>query len=78
VEKDAVPTRALEPASAIDDQNLPGEMRTTITLRKVSFGTEMHIVQDGIPEVIPIEACYLGWQESLALLALLVEAEIPG
>lgn len=61
-----------------DDPNLPGEMKTTITLTKVSVGTELNIVQEGIPDVIPPEACCLGWQESLILLAKLVEAEIPG
>ena len=61
-----------------DDPNLPGEMRVTITLKKVSVGTELNIVQEGIPDVIPPEACCLGWQESLTLLAKLVEAEIPG
>ncbi len=60
-----------------DDVNLPGEMKTTVTLAKVSCGTELNVVQEGIPEAIPTEACYLGWQESLALLAKLVEAEIP-
>ncbi len=60
-----------------DDPNLPGEMQTTITLTKVSCGTELNIVQEGVPAVIPAEACYLGWQESLALLAKLVEPEIP-
>ena len=60
-----------------DDPNLPGEMQTTISLKKVSCGTELNIVQEGIPDVIPPEACCLGWQESLALLAKLVEAEIP-
>ena len=60
-----------------DDPNLPGEMQTTITLTKVSCGTELNIVQEGVPAVIPAEACYLGWQESLALLAKLVESEIP-
>jgi uncharacterized protein YndB with AHSA1/START domain len=59
-----------------DDPNLPGEMQTTITLKKVSCGTELNIVQEGLPEVIPPEACCLGWQESLTLLAQLVEAEI--
>ena len=59
-----------------DDPNLPGEMQTTITLEKVSVGTEMSIVQEGVPSVIPAEACYMGWQESLILLAKLVEAEI--
>jgi len=61
-----------------DDPNLPGEMRTTIQLKKVMTGTEVSIVQAGIPAVIPTEMCYLGWQESLQLLALLVEPEIPG
>jgi uncharacterized protein YndB with AHSA1/START domain len=61
-----------------DDPNLPGEMETTIEFTKVSVGTELHIVQAGVPEMIPVEACYLGWQESLKLLAFLVEAEIPG
>src|SRR2546428_1365936 len=60
-----------------DDPNLAGEMRVTVTLKKVSVGTELSIVQEGIPDVIPPEACYLGWQESLTLLARLVEAEIP-
>jgi uncharacterized protein YndB with AHSA1/START domain len=60
-----------------DDPNLAGEMKTTITLKKVSCGTEVNIVQEGIPPAIPAEACYLGWQESLILLAKLVEAEIP-
>src|SRR5262245_44738494 len=60
-----------------DDPNLPGEMQTTITLKKVSVGTEVSIVQEGVPAVIPAEACYLGWQESLTLLAKLVEAQIP-
>ena len=59
-----------------DDPNLPGEMQTTVTLREVSCGTELSVVQEGIPEVIPLEACYLGWQESLTLLAKLVEPEI--
>jgi uncharacterized protein YndB with AHSA1/START domain len=61
-----------------EDPNLPGEMQTTIILKKVFCGTEFSAVQEGIPEVIPTEACYLGWQESLTLLAKLVEAEIPG
>lgn len=60
-----------------DDPNLPGEMRVTITLKKVSCGTELNVVQEGVPDVIPVEACYLGWQESLILLARLVEPEIP-
>ena len=61
-----------------DDPNLPGEMQATISLKPVSCGTELNIVQEGLPGVIPPEACYLGWQESLGLLADLVEAEIPG
>ena len=60
-----------------DDPNMPGEILTTITLTKVSCGTEVNIVQEGVPPAIPAEACYLGWQESLILLAKLVEAEIP-
>jgi uncharacterized protein YndB with AHSA1/START domain len=60
-----------------DDPALPGEMRVTITLRKVDCGTELQIVQEGLPAVIPLESCYLGWQESLSQLAQLVEAEIP-
>lgn len=62
---------------AFDDPNLPGQMRTTYTLTKVSVGTEVSITQEGVPDVIPAEACYLGWQESLILLAKLVEPEIP-
>jgi uncharacterized protein YndB with AHSA1/START domain len=60
-----------------DDPNLPGEMQVTVTLKEVSCGTELNVVQEGVPDVIPAEACYLGWQESLILLAKLVEAEIP-
>ena len=60
-----------------DDPNMPGEIQTTITLKKVSCGTEVSIMQEGVPATIPAEACYLGWQESLILLAKLVEAEIP-
>jgi uncharacterized protein YndB with AHSA1/START domain len=60
-----------------DDPNLPGVMQVTITLKNVSCGTEVNITQEGVPDIIPAEACYLGWQESLALLAKLVEAEIP-
>jgi len=59
-----------------DDPNLPGEIQTTITFKKISCGTELNILQEGVPAVIPAEACYLGWQESLALLAKLVEAEV--
>jgi Activator of Hsp90 ATPase homolog 1-like protein len=60
-----------------EDPNLPGEMQVTVYLKKVSVGAELNIVQEGVPDVIPHEACYLGWQESLTLLAKLVEAEIP-
>lgn len=60
-----------------DDPNLPGEMHTTVSIRQVSCGAELSVVQEGIPAAIPKEDCYLGWQESLTLLALLVEAEIP-
>jgi uncharacterized protein YndB with AHSA1/START domain len=73
-----VPHERLRYTDRFDDANLPGEMITAITLAKVSCGTELTAVQEGIPEAIPTEACYLGWQESLALLARLVEAEIPG
>ena len=59
------------------DPNLPGEMQTTVTLRQVSCGTELIVVQEGVPDAIPLEMCYLGWQESLAQLATLVEPEIP-
>jgi uncharacterized protein YndB with AHSA1/START domain len=69
------PTR-LRYTGVFDDPNLPGAMQTTIELREVFCGTELNVVQEGIPEVIPPEACYLGWQESLLLLAQLVEAEI--
>lgn len=71
------PHERIRHTDEFDDPNLPGEMQTTITLRKVSCGTEVHIVQEGVPEAIPPEACYLGWQESLILLAKLVEPEIP-
>ena len=60
-----------------DDPNLPGEMQTTVILKQVSCGTELNVVQEGLPEAIPLEMCYLGWQESLAQLAKLVEPEIP-
>jgi uncharacterized protein YndB with AHSA1/START domain len=62
---------------AFDDSNLPGEMATTVTLRKVPVGTELSIMQESVPDIIPESACYLGWQQSLQLLAQLVEAEIP-
>jgi len=72
-----VPNERLSYVDRFDDPNLPGEMRVTVTLGKVLVGTEVHIVQQGVPDVIPAEACYLGWQESLTLPAKLVEAEIP-
>ncbi len=72
-----VPGERIRNSDRFDDPNLPGEMITTVSFTPVSCGTEVSIVQEGIPEVIPAEACYLGWQESLSLLALLVEAEIP-
>jgi uncharacterized protein YndB with AHSA1/START domain len=71
------PNACIRYSDAFDDPNLPGEIHATITLKKVSCGTELNIVQEGVPDVIPAEACYLGWQESLTLLAKLVEAEIP-
>lgn len=72
-----VPYERLRYTDIFDDPNLPGEIRVTVTLKKVSCGTEVNIVQEGVPDVIPAEACYLGWQESLILLGKLVEAEIP-
>jgi uncharacterized protein YndB with AHSA1/START domain len=71
------PHRRLRYTDKFDDPNLPGEIQVTVTLEPVSVGTEMQIVQEGLPDVIAVEACYLGWQESLTLLAMLVEAEIP-
>ena len=73
-----VPHERIRYIDKFDDPNLPGEMEVTVTLTKVSCGTEISIVQAGIPEVIPVEMCYLGWQESLVQLATLVEPEIPG
>ncbi len=72
-----VPGERIRHTDSFDDPALPGEMQTTITLRAVSCGTEVHIVQEGIPEMVPTEACYLGWQESLLLLTQLLEANIP-
>ena len=72
-----VPHERIRYTDRFDDPNLPGEIRTTVVLKKVSCGTELNIVQEGVPEAIPAEACYLGWQESLNLLAQLVEPEIP-
>jgi uncharacterized protein YndB with AHSA1/START domain len=71
-----VPNERLRYTDKFDDANLPGEMTVTITLRKVVVGTELNVVQEGVPDVIPLEACYLGWQESLANLAKLVEPDI--
>ena len=72
-----VPNERIRHTDKFDYPNLPGEMVVTITLKKVSVGTELNITQEGVPDIIPAEACYLGWQESLALLANLVEPEIP-
>ena len=71
------PNERIRHTDSFDDPNLPGEMRTTVSFGKVSCGTELSVVQEGIPAAIPTEACYLGWQESLTLVAKLVEAEIP-
>ena len=73
-----VPNERIRHTDRFDDPNLPGEMHVTISLKPVSCGTELNILQEGIPEAIPTDACYLGWQESLGLLAQLVEPEIPG
>ena len=75
--RELVKNERLRYSDRFDDPNLPGEMETTVTLRKVSVGTELSITQSGIPEAIPAEMCYLGWQESLEQLAKLVEPEIP-
>jgi len=72
------PHERIRYTNQFDNPGLPGEMTTTVTLKKVSVGTELNVLQEGIPSAIPAEACYLGWQESLALLAKLVEVEIPG
>jgi uncharacterized protein YndB with AHSA1/START domain len=72
-----VPNERIRHTDKFDDPNLPGEMMVTVSFKPVSCGTELSIVQEGIPEVIPLEACHLGWQESLALLAQLVDPEIP-
>jgi uncharacterized protein YndB with AHSA1/START domain len=73
-----VPSERIRYTDSFDDPSLPGEMLTTVVLKQVSVGTEVSIVQEGVPDAIPPEACYLGWQESLGLLAQLVEPEIPG
>jgi uncharacterized protein YndB with AHSA1/START domain len=72
-----VPNERLLYTDKFDDPGLPGEMRTLVVIKQVSVGVEVNIVQEGLPEMIPLEACYLGWQESLTLLAQLVEPEIP-
>ena len=71
------PHERIRYSDKFDDPNLPGEMQVTVSLKKVSCGTELNVTQEGVPDVIPAEACYLGWQESLAQLAKLVEPEIP-
>ena len=71
------PNELIRYTDKFDDPNLPGEMQVTVTIKKVSVGTELTIVQEGVPDMIPAEACYLGWQESLAQLANLVNPEIP-
>jgi uncharacterized protein YndB with AHSA1/START domain len=73
-----VPHERIRYTAVFDDPNLPGQMQTTVTLKAVFCGTEMTVVQEGIPDVIPPQACYMGWQESLVLLGKLVEADIPG
>ena len=73
-----LPGEKIRYTDKFDDPNLPGEMRVTVSLTKVTCGTELNIVQEGIPKMIPVEMCYLGWQQSLAQLATLVEPEIPG
>jgi uncharacterized protein YndB with AHSA1/START domain len=73
-----VPNERIRYTDKFDDPNMTGEMQVSITLKTISCGTELNIVQEGVPEVIPAEMCYLGWQESLILLAKLVEAEVPG
>lgn len=74
--RELVPGQRIRYSNKFDDPNLPGEMTTTVTLRTVMCGTEIEVVQEGVPGVIPPEMCYLGWQESMVLLAKLVEAEI--
>jgi uncharacterized protein YndB with AHSA1/START domain len=78
VYRELVPFEMIRYTDKFDDPNLPGDMQATITLKPVSCGTELNVVQEGLPETIPLEMCYLGWQESLAQLAKLVEPQIPG
>jgi uncharacterized protein YndB with AHSA1/START domain len=75
--QELVPNERIRYTDKFDDPNLPGEMEVTVELKKVSVGTEVHIEQKGVPAVIPLEACYLGWQQSLTQLAMLVDPEIP-
>jgi uncharacterized protein YndB with AHSA1/START domain len=75
--RELVPNERLRYTDVFEDPNLPGEMHVTVTLKRGSMGTDLTIVQEGIPEAIPLDACYLGWQESLRYLAKLVEPEIP-
>jgi len=76
--QELVPGERIRYSDAFDDPNLPGEMNVTVTFKAVSVGTEMQVVQEGIPDAIPVEQCYLGWQQSLVLLAKLVEANVAG
>ena len=76
--RELVPHERIRYTDKFDDPNLPGEMEVTVTFKQVLCGTELNVVQEGVPAIIPAEACYLGWQESLILLAKLVEVEIPG
>jgi uncharacterized protein YndB with AHSA1/START domain len=75
--RELVPHERIRYSDKFDDPNLPGEMETTVSLRPVSCGTELNVTQEGVPDAIPLEMCYLGWQESLAQLANLVEPAIP-
>jgi uncharacterized protein YndB with AHSA1/START domain len=75
--RELVPSERIRYSDKFDDPNLPGEMSVTITLRPVMCGTDVSITQEGVPEMIPVEMCYMGWQESLAMLAALVEPSIP-
>ena len=77
VYRELVPSKTIRYTDKFDDPNLPGEMQTTVTLAHVSCGTELDVVQEGLPEVIPLELCHLGWQESLEQLAALVEPDLP-
>jgi uncharacterized protein YndB with AHSA1/START domain len=76
--QELVPNERIRYSDRFEDPNLPGEIMVTITFKAVSCGTELHVVQEGLPDVIPVEQCYLGWQQSLELLGKLVEAEVKG